>query len=409
MSTGQSQLEGVEMADGAANSSAQFSAVRSLLTSIARLQLSQFLALSETEQPDLAALSGVAAYYDTPRVTIFSTQFDQASDAVDFAIDLRANSMRVIAFPGQSLNSVLAFNVARGLFDNILEQSSLPAISGAQSIGTINVLEQAGVEGIPFALLSGEDPSALDGFDLSANAKALINASLSLGDLVLVPTQEVAIGSSQTVSWLTIRPSTGQTTGVLESGINSNQELGPVETTATGTVATAEAAVQPLLPRLVVSIANAALRITRINTFAQPYKKGIKLFLDFLSGVELSAIGLLSVHRADAWIAFLGITQIVKTLFDAGDKLGDPPLPALSVGTNLPNTVGPANIAQTPQAVGVLATGGAATGTIVDETTSVSNATISGALWNSKSSGSFWVNEVDPVLCTRERAVSVKG
>jgi hypothetical protein len=156
------------------------------LTAFARLELVQFLTGSGHETGGLATVSEVQAYYDRPRVTIFSSQVDPATKTFDYAIDLRRDQMRVVPSPGQNPTVMQAFNFARGLVDNAIEESIIPATAGSVSIGTFSVLQSAVAQGIPFVLLSQQNSATLDKLNLPVEAKARINAAIGQGQVVLV-------------------------------------------------------------------------------------------------------------------------------------------------------------------------------------------------------------------------------
>ncbi|MGA2706193.1 MAG: choice-of-anchor Q domain-containing protein [Isosphaeraceae bacterium] len=161
--------------------------------------LLQFLAGSGQEAANFATISSLAAYYDRPRIDIYSEQFDPTTDTFQFAIDLLRETMDVIVVPGQSLASSQAFNFTMGTFDNTLEQSYLPSQAGSINTGTTNIFAQAVAQGIPFVALSAQNLATLSSLAISANAKAYITAAIDQGLVVIVPSQEVPIAGTSAV------------------------------------------------------------------------------------------------------------------------------------------------------------------------------------------------------------------
>ena len=94
-------------------------------------------------------------------------------------------------------------------------------LPGSANTGTINVMQQAIAQNIPFIAVTAGNQSILGGLNLSANAKAYIRGEVLNGLIVLVPAQEVVIGNATTVSWFELNPVSGELAGVLESGIRS--------------------------------------------------------------------------------------------------------------------------------------------------------------------------------------------
>jgi uncharacterized membrane protein len=196
--------------------------LRDFVVLTAEDQTMQFLADSSLGASSYSLASSVVAYYDRPSITIFSEQNDPTARAIDFSIDLRRETERVIALPGQELQAAQIFNFSMGLFDNALEAQIIPAVAGSENIGTTNIFLQAGSQGIPLVLLSSQNISVLSTLNISANAKAYITAAVGQGLLVIVPSRDVTIGITSAISWLQFNPNTGETVGVLENGIHSD-------------------------------------------------------------------------------------------------------------------------------------------------------------------------------------------
>ncbi len=195
--------------------------LRDFLLLYGESQLAQFLVASGHEAANLSFLSSVVAYYDVPRITIYSEQYDSTNQGINFAIDLNRETMRVIPGPGQSIVVSLVFSFGMGVFDNALEEGFIPAPSGSEMIGTNSIFLQAMAQGIPFVVISTQNEAILSTLAISANAKAYITTAIDNGLIVIVPSQELTIGNTPAVSWFQLNPITGEMSGVLENGIHS--------------------------------------------------------------------------------------------------------------------------------------------------------------------------------------------
>ncbi|HEV3344414.1 MAG TPA: DUF4214 domain-containing protein [Pirellulales bacterium] len=184
----------------------------------------------------------VKAYEDRPRIMIVAHQVAQnsaGSVSMGISVDLTRNSLRVIPIPGQNHSQIESFNVMRGLLDTYLEGDVLSqAAPGSAAIGAGDILSAAVAQNIPFAVVDAGTASAVDSLSISAEGKARISNAIANGDLVVVPTQEVAMNGGQTIAWLEVNPATGETIGVSEDGLHPGiVEFGAI-TVGIGTVIT---------------------------------------------------------------------------------------------------------------------------------------------------------------------------
>jgi uncharacterized repeat protein (TIGR01451 family) len=88
-----------------------------------------FLSLSDAVTRQAAAVSGVRAYFDHPRITIASNRvvLDPATHTVSNAhhLDLRRDGLRVVPLPGQNLDAVRLFRSARGFAESSAESAAV--------------------------------------------------------------------------------------------------------------------------------------------------------------------------------------------------------------------------------------------------------------------------------------------
>jgi uncharacterized membrane protein/transglutaminase-like putative cysteine protease len=193
---------------------------------LSQLLGADFQNTSDSLNSQLALTSQVAAYFANPRVTISSVLLTPSADgtsaSLQTALDLRRDTIRVLAPPGQSPAAVQGFNGARGLVENEAEAHSLPPASpgGAvhPAVNTLSILQAAADQGIAMVTINPTDLGQLDALDISAEARARITAALSEGKTVVVPSREVNIDGSAQIGWYESDPQTGEIVGVLEDG-----------------------------------------------------------------------------------------------------------------------------------------------------------------------------------------------
>src|SRR5262249_11326005 len=147
------------------------------------------------EARNLAVGNSVAAYFDRPSITIAGTRVDTETGALHTSFDLRRETMRVVAAPGQSPHAVVVFNSTKGLIDNVFEQDVVPVPPGTTALGTFSILQHALAQRIPFATITRANLAALSTFDLSADAKARITTAVLQGAIVATPVHSVTVGT----------------------------------------------------------------------------------------------------------------------------------------------------------------------------------------------------------------------
>ena len=197
------------------------------LIAFARAELASFTVASDQETANLESQFSVAAYFDVPRITMFSSQFVTANNqsSISFGFDLVKDSLQAIASPGQNLRAALGFAGARGLFDSFLEDQALPVLPGGQNLSAAAVIQESMQQGIPMAVISASNISALRGFEVPPDALARITKDVESGLTLIVPTEALIINGSQTTAWFNVDPTTGEVIAQSEDG----GDLGLVE------------------------------------------------------------------------------------------------------------------------------------------------------------------------------------
>jgi uncharacterized repeat protein (TIGR01451 family) len=379
----QTLLRQLTAAQGASSSEA-VSNLHETLASFARLELVQFLTLSGQSTANLASLAEVQAYYDRPRVTIFSNQYDSVNQVFNLAIDLRRDQMRVLPCPGQSSQAVPVFNTPRGFVDNILEQEVLPAATGVVPLGTYSILTNAVAEGIPFVVLSNEDSAVLAALNLPAESKARISTALGQGALVVTPAGPVVIAGVQTSGWLEVNPTTGQLAGALQNGIRSvivqySQVESQVVVTESAAIGQASQALTAATP---AQLASEAATVKTVLAGGLAAAAG---------GAAAVSIVLLALGQEFGG-TFAALMAADFTML-AGAATIDPPVIPFLLGVRPPRRLNPPNTGQSHPAVPATAPAGAVSGQVVVPSLAVFSPLA--ATWSSAATSGFQAQAVN--------------
>ena len=133
----------------------------------------------------------IRSYQSVPRIVLVSNRLFQNNDTFfqRLKIDLVNNTIRAIAFPGQSKDALLSFHMYRGLVEAAAEHFILSTSINNQipdeQISIIKVFQEALSQGISIILLSKQNFDTLQDINLSENAKLRIAQSLSQGKIIL--------------------------------------------------------------------------------------------------------------------------------------------------------------------------------------------------------------------------------
>ncbi|MGE0681464.1 MAG: PKD domain-containing protein [Candidatus Binatia bacterium] len=188
---------------------------------------SGFLTFSDALTEQIAARALVKVYFDRPRLVLVSSRIEPDPGAQQlkssFAIDLRRDRIRSVAFPGQRRAASQAFNATRGIAESIAEGEALSLLRSSdqqqsQRVSAALIFEEALTQGIGLTTLTKESLTGLEALNLSAEAKARISQALAQGKAVIAPTQAVSVNGVVTTGWYEVDAETGETIGVLEDG-----------------------------------------------------------------------------------------------------------------------------------------------------------------------------------------------
>jgi uncharacterized membrane protein len=190
------------------------------LIAVARANLANFTVASDRETANLESGFSVVAYFDVPRITMFSSKIvtANAQSTISYAIDLVKDSVRTIASTGQNVQASLGFAFARGVFNSQLEGQVLPI--GGQNLSAATIVQQSLNQGIRLVGINATNLALLQTFNLPAEAVARITANVQMGLTVIVPTQAITVNGSKTTAWYNYNPTTGEVIAQSQAGGN---------------------------------------------------------------------------------------------------------------------------------------------------------------------------------------------
>jgi Transglutaminase-like superfamily len=179
-----------------------------------------------------SAASADVLFYDAePRLVITSVEPALAPDGrtlhLRIGVDLRRNVMRAVSGTATGSQVVWA-SVLRGVLDGVLEQELFgdlrPRAAGpVGGASTAAVFDQAHAAGARVTTVTTRD--ALARLTLPAAARAVMQAALDAGGTALVaPDRAVRMGGADRVGWWQIDLATGETLGVLDTGLHQEFE-----------------------------------------------------------------------------------------------------------------------------------------------------------------------------------------
>ena len=116
-----------------------------------------------------ATTSGVVAYFDRPRVVLISQELRTYSltdsTTLTAAIDILNDSVSVEAAPTEAAATTYAFNLTRGVFENLAERDTVAALSASQQTATVDntydVFTAAEAQGVGLVAITNTNLSVL--------------------------------------------------------------------------------------------------------------------------------------------------------------------------------------------------------------------------------------------------------
>ncbi|MDY7075405.1 MAG: transglutaminase domain-containing protein [Chloroflexota bacterium] len=193
------------------------SRLRPLLAQMAYSHILYFTHTSDIAQVERDRLSLTKSYFDSPRITIFSSEM--SSEKAGIAFDLRKSNARILAFPGQSPWADYAARMARGFFESALEGVLLEKV-GVDVTYVPELFQAAQQQGVDLVALGQDDLETLRGMIVSDEAKARLTTAVENGKIVIVPERPVQIGEQLLVGWYEVDPVSGEVIGVMETGLH---------------------------------------------------------------------------------------------------------------------------------------------------------------------------------------------
>ncbi len=211
---------GAESAEGAAEARQLDDEAAPLLGQLMALR---FAAESDVLTQRVALGNGVAVTQRIPRVLIASVEGDSESGRYRTALDLRLDQVEAWPFPGHASAAAVRFHEARGLQNTLLEAGVLERIAGerppAANTGQLMARLPGGMSGL--LAVHADQQDALDALPgLSPYARRLVEASLTRGHVVAIPSEPVELAGRPRYGWWDIDPATGRTIGVMDDGLH---------------------------------------------------------------------------------------------------------------------------------------------------------------------------------------------
>ena len=163
------------------------------------------------------ALGQSILFYEAgPRLAIATFGGNGGTDTT-VSLDLRRNVLRAV---GRALPpaAVIVANIGRGVLDGAIEDALIGG--GGAAVSTASVLTEARSKGVGIAASSA---SAVPAAGWSDEARTRVRADQSPHIAVVAPESAVAVAGAQRAAWWRIDTSTGETVGVVDSGLNGAQ------------------------------------------------------------------------------------------------------------------------------------------------------------------------------------------
>ncbi len=348
------------------------------LIASARSALANFTLASDRETANLARGYSLAAYFNLPRLTMYSTSVVTSSNLsiLQFNFDLIRDTIRAIASEGQNVQATLGLAAVRGLFDSYLEAQMVPVPPGGVNLSSAYLIQQSIAQGIPLVTIGMSNLSVLQTLDLPADAVAQITTEVLNGNRIIVPARALTINGQVMTAWFVGNPTTGE---VLTQGQDGQYQ--GLSTLAAAT----------LIVNVIVSAAESVFVAELANMTGNPALK-TNLVKAGVIGAVTGLIGNLIV----SFILNLAIFYVTSPLGPLSKF--DPEVAPLLVGLDVPypNTPGSTASGEVTGPANVAA--GQSSGTV-----QASSATVSGSLiasWSSSTTNRFGASSLDAPAAT---------
>jgi Transglutaminase-like superfamily len=179
--------------------------------------------MSQRLAPQLESSGRMIFYEATPRLVIASAAFAASADGrrmtPSFDIDLRRDTVRVVG--SDDPVALVRANSARGVLDAVIEDALLPEPSLAGAVSTVGVMRRARAADVP--LVSLRDPSGVRALGLSGQAQARMTTDARNGLALVTTAKPVQMGDAPRAVWWRIDLSTGETVGMIDTGLHGKQ------------------------------------------------------------------------------------------------------------------------------------------------------------------------------------------
>lgn len=189
----------------------------------------QLLALRFAVESDsisrlIADGSGVALAWAVPRILITGVEVSSAEgNRVDakVSLDLRLDEVKAYPYRGAPTRLARVFQTARGIQESVIEGGLIAVATGRdESANTALLMRAAEKEKVQLLVINASTRSRLPELvaGLPAACVQLMNAALSQGREIVVPSRAVQLAGAPRFGWWEVDSASGATIGVMEGG-----------------------------------------------------------------------------------------------------------------------------------------------------------------------------------------------
>ncbi|MCA9969110.1 MAG: transglutaminase family protein, partial [Anaerolineales bacterium] len=157
----------------------------------------------------------VRSYPARPKLILIAQSAFTSTTSTSF--ELLSISEKALAYPGQASDAAFSANLLRTIDDKMLEYQLMEEVFNTRPNSALTVFDEAIQNNADFALITPSTLNALASLAISDEAKGRINAAVTSGSSVYVPTEMVLVDGTPTIGWLEVAP-TGDATFVTEDG-----------------------------------------------------------------------------------------------------------------------------------------------------------------------------------------------
>lgn len=185
-----------------------------------RMSLLRYTVISDFTTQAYGAAFQVKAYPNSPRIYTIAWEENVDTGAGTLSMDLRRDELNLVPYPGQTLDGLRTFNIARSVYAMSLESQILDEIGIEPVTSVAAILQAANDQGVELGIYTVTQLDQLDALPISSVAKARITTALTANPRLAatVPTAMVQLNGEPVIGWLLMDIVTGQIIDVQENG-----------------------------------------------------------------------------------------------------------------------------------------------------------------------------------------------